>query len=149
MISVRTIGIAAFGLTLGLVGPISGSQAEPVRTTPPTTVAPPTTTPTTAPPATRPAGGDQTAATMEGSCALAGGAVTCTWGAPANPAAVRILMLRGSANVGRVFGPYSPTAGTATDTTVKSGVTYSYVMVALDSNNKSIAHTPGTFITVP
>ena len=75
--------------------------------------------------------------------------VTCVWSPVTNPAVVRLLLLRGDGKIGRVFGPYAPSATTAVDASTKSGVTYSYVVVGLDSANKSVAHTPGVVIAVP
>ena len=127
MISARMIGTAAFGMMLGLVGSMPSGHAEPVRAT----------------------SGDQTPSTIDGSCALRGAAVTCTWASPSNPGVVRVLMLRGDGKVGRAFGPFAPVAGSAIDATVRSGITYSFVVVGLDANNKSIAHSQGTIIAVP
>ena len=153
MISARMIGTAAFGMLLGLVGTMPSGHAEPVRSEPSTTTPSATAAPTTtiAPPTSRPAGatsGDQTPSTIDGSCALRGAAVTCTWASPSNPGVVRLLMLRGDGKVGRAFGPFAPMAGSATDATVRSGITYSFVVVGLDATNKSIAHSQGTIIAV-
>ncbi len=155
MISARMIGTAAFGMLLGLVGTMPSGRAEPVRTAPSNTTAPSTTaapTTTIAPPTSRPAGatsGDQTPSTIDGSCALRGAGVTCTWASPSNPAVVRVLVLRGDGKMGRAFGPFAPVAGAATDATVRSGITYSFVVVGLDATNKSVAHSQGTIIAVP
>ena len=145
MISARTFRNAALGLVLagGVLAAGAGvSNAEPVSTTPPTTVAP---TPTTVVSRDR----DRTPATLEATCALSGAAVSCSWTASTNSGIVRLLVLRGDGKVGRAFGPYAPVAGSMVDGTVKSGVTYSFVVVGLDASNKSIAHSAGSFIPVP
>ena len=123
---------------------------QPETTEPPaTTVAPqePEHPDTTAP---RPE--ERRPATLSLHCELGGGVVSCAWEGPTPDGAVRQLVLRGDQAAGRgrvLLNTEQTDVRSFVDTRPEAGHTYSYVVVFLDGNGKTLAHANLVLITVP
>ena len=95
-----------------------------------------------------------TAATLSLSCSLVAGEarsnVACAWSGDAPDAAVRLLVLRGDGTVGRVrLNTEQLGVRSFLDTDAGAGKTFSFVVVFLDANDTSIAHSNGVHVTTP
>jgi hypothetical protein len=126
----------------------------PVATTlaPATTVAAttPTTevTTTTEPPATTTTE-VHTPATLTLSCAPVDGGVSCTWdGGPDGTARYALLRSEPGGANGRAFTTDLATT-TFVDTQAVPGITYNYLVHALDASDHSLAHSGFVTVTVP
>ena len=104
----------------------------PPPTTPPPTVPPPTAAPTTTE--------VHVAAAMQLGCSAGAGAVSCSWSAvPDGTDHVVVLRSTPGESRGRVLSPGAG-ATSIVDSTATPGVTYTYLVHALDAAGHSLAH---------
>jgi len=134
--------------TANTTEPTMPTITAPAVTEPPATAAP-TTSPTTAAPTTTEFHDTPVPLGISLTCTVDGNNVTCHWSGGQIPGFARFLLLRGNGgSQGRVpFQSTDPNAAVAIDANVPVG-SYSYVVVAVDGNAKTLVHSNPVFIQI-
>lgn len=152
--------------TTAISEPVVTDAAAPTTLELPPTTEPPTVVPSTTPEATTTAPEPATPGTavpdtpapdttvrrdtfvpqgIELHCAVDGTTVTCEWSGAAVEGFAKVLVLRGDGRV--VFISTDPSAAGYIDQAVPAG-SYSYVVVAIDGNSKTLVHSNPVFVQI-
>jgi hypothetical protein len=120
---------------------------QPVSTEAPTTVAP-TTVPVEATTTTMAKVDTVVPLGIDLHCTVDGSTVSCAWAGGVVDGFAKFLLLRGDGKVGRVpFMSTDPAAHGYVDSQVPAG-SYSYVVVTIDGNSKTLVHSNPVFVQI-
>jgi hypothetical protein len=138
--------------TIALLPPDTAQPPDtvlaPTDTAPPDAAPVDTSAPGTTPPVTSPPGDTYVPLGISLACEQQGSTVTCTWSGVSIDGFSEFLLLRGDGTIGRV--PYrtsDPGGGSFSDVVPAAG-TYSYVVVAIDPNAKTLVHSNPVYVQI-